>query len=202
MIAIMDYGIGNLGSIKNALDYLGYESVITNDRATILNADHVILPGVGAFSDAINTFKSYGFDTILNELILKNTPVLGICVGMQLLFDKSYEFGTHKGLEILRGEFDIFKSNSKEDKIPQIGWNQIEVIKENPLLKDVNLKDVYFVHSYYLTNDDIENAIAKTTYAGITYTSAVRKGSLYAVQFHPEKSGVVGLQILKNFCNL
>lgn len=202
MIAIMDYGIGNLGSIKNALDYLGYESVITNDRATILNADHVILPGVGAFSDAINTFKSYGFDTVLNELILKNTPVLGICVGMQLLFDKSYEFGTHKGLEILRGEFDIFKSNSKEDKIPQIGWNQIEVIKENPLLKDVNLKDVYFVHSYYLTNDDIENAIAKTTYAGITYTSAVRKGSLYAVQFHPEKSGVVGLQILKNFCNL
>lgn len=202
MIAIMDYGIGNLGSIKNAFDYLGYEAIITNDKDKILSADKVILPGVGAFYDAITTFKSYGFDQVLNELIKKNTPVLGICVGMQLLFDKSYEFGNHDGLQILRGEFEIFKSNKKEDKIPQIGWNQIEVIKENPLLKDVNLKDVYFVHSYYLTKDDMENAIAKTNYAGVTYTSAVRKGNLYAVQFHPEKSGVVGLQILKNFCNL
>ena len=202
MIAIMDYGIGNLGSIKNALDYLGYPATITNDKDIILSADKVILPGVGAFNDAITTFKSYGFEEVVKKLIEKNTPILGICVGMQLLFDLSHEFGTHKGLGLLRGEFEIFKSNKKEDKIPQIGWNQIEVIKENPLLKDVNLKDVYFVHSYYLTHDDIENAIAKTTYAGITYTSAVRKGNLYAVQFHPEKSGMVGLQILKNFCNL
>ena len=202
MIAIMDYGIGNLGSIKNAFDYLNEEAIITSDKELILNADRVILPGVGAFGDAIDTFIKVGFDKVLNELIKKNTPVLGICVGMQLLFEYSTEFGKHKGLDLLKGQIVEFQNPDNKYKIPQIGWNQIEVVKENKLLEGVNLKDVYFVHSYYLTGASSDNVLALTNYAGVTYCSAVRKGNLYAVQFHPEKSGAVGLQILKNFCKL
>ena len=202
MIAIMDYGIGNLGSIKNAFDYLNEEAIITSDKDLILNADRVILPGVGAFGDAIDTFIKVGFDKVLNELIKKNTPVLGICVGMQLLFEYSLEFGHHNGLNLLKGQIVEFANPNNEYKIPQIGWNQIEVVKENKLLEGVNLKDVYFVHSYYLTGASSDNVLALTNYAGVTYCSAVRKGNLYAVQFHPEKSGAVGLQILKNFCKL
>lgn len=201
MIAIMDYGIGNLGSVKNALDYLGFDSIITSDKNVILNADKVILPGVGAFSDAINTFKKYGFDKVLSELIQKEKHILGICVGMQLLFDLDYEHGIHEGLKILRGEVVRFESNNNEYKIPQMGWNQIEVVKENKLLKGVDGKNVYFVHSYYVTNN-LEDVIAYTEYAGVKYASAVNRGNLYATQFHPEKSGEVGLKILKNFGEL
>ena len=201
MIAIMDYGIGNLGSVKNALDYLGFDSIITSDKNVILNADKVILPGVGAFSDAINTFKKYGFDKVLSELIQKEKPILGICVGMQLLFDLDYEHGIYEGLKILRGEVVKFESNNNEYKIPQMGWNQIEVVRENKLLKGVDGKNVYFVHSYYVTNN-LEDVIAYTEYAGVKYASAVNRGNLYATQFHPEKSGEVGLKILKNFGEL
>lgn len=201
MIAIIDYGIGNLGSVKNALDYLNIENVITSDKNVILNADKVILPGVGAFGDAINTFNSLGLDKVIDELVKNNTPILGICVGMQMLFKGSHEYGYHEGLGILNGEIVKFSTDT-EDKIPQIGWNQIKVTRENKLLKGVDNKDLYFVHSYYLTNDDDEAAIAKTTYAGVTYTSAVNKGNIYATQFHPEKSGNVGLQILRNFGDL
>lgn len=202
MIAIMNYGIGNLFSVKNALDYLGYESVITSDKDEILKADKVILPGVGAFEDAINTFKKYGFDEVLNELIKKNTYVLGICVGMQLLFERSYEYGTHDGLKIVDGEMVKFDSyvDGKKYPVPHMGWNQIKVTKDNELLKGVDLKDVYFVHSYHGTKSSCE--IASTNYAGIDFPSAVRKGNVFGVQFHPEKSGEVGLQILKNFGEL
>ena len=141
MIAIMDYGIGNLGSVKNAFDYLGFESHITSDINEILNADKVILPGVGAFKDAIDTFKKYGFDKVIAELIKKNTPILGICVGMQMLFEKDYEYGIHDGLGILKGEVVKFDSNNGEFKIPQMGWNQVHVTKENPLLKGIDGKD-------------------------------------------------------------
>lgn len=202
MIAIMDYGIGNLGSIKNAFDYLNEEAIITSNKDEILKADRVILPGVGAFGDAIDTFNKVGFNLVLNELIKKNTPILGICVGMQLLFEYSLEFGKHQGLGLLKGKIVEFENPNNEYKIPEIGWNQIEVVKENKLLEGVNLKDVYFVHSYYLTDEDKDCRLALTNYAGKTYCSAVRKGNLYAVQFHPEKSGSVGLQILKNFCKL
>lgn len=204
MIAIINYGIGNLASVKNALDSLGYENVITSDRDVILNADKVILPGVGAFADAINTFKSLGFDKVLNEVIAKNTPILGICVGMQMLFERSYEFGVHEGLGIFKGEivrFSDVDSNGKKYKIPHMGWNQLEVLDDNPLLKGVDKKYVYFVHSYYL-KDDTSDIIAKTDYAGAHYGCAVRKNNIYAVQFHPEKSGDVGLAILKNFGEL
>ena len=151
MIAIMDYGIGNLGSVKNAFDYLGFESHITSDINEILNADKVILPGVGAFKDAIDTFKKYGFDKVIDELIKKNTPILGICVGMQMLFEKDYEYGIHDGLGILKGEVVKFDSNNGEFKIPQMGWNQVHVTKNNPLLNGIDGKDLYFVHSYYVT---------------------------------------------------
>ena len=201
MIAIMDYGIGNLGSVKNAFDYLGFESHITSDINEILNADKVILPGVGAFKDAIDTFKKYGFDKVIDELIKKNTPILGICVGMQMLFEKDYEYGIHDGLGILKGEVVKFDSNNGEFKIPQMGWNQVHVTKDNPLLKGIDGKDLYFVHSYYVTKN-VEDTIAFTEYANVKYTCAVQKGNLFATQFHPEKSGEVGLKILKNFGEL
>ena len=200
MIAIIDYGIGNLGSVKNALDYLKIDNVITSDKEVILNADKVILPGVGAFKEAIDTFRQRGFEEVLNKVIESKKPVLGICVGMQMLFEYSYEFGKHKGLGIMKGEIVKFDSLNKY-KIPHMGWNQIEVLDDNPLLKGMNKKDVYFVHSYYVTGNT-DDTIATTTYAGVTYTSAVHKGSLYATQFHPEKSGDVGLEILKNFGEL
>lgn len=202
MIAVIDYGIGNLGSVKNALDYLGLENIITSDKEQILSADKVILPGVGAFGDAIDTFRNRGFEPVLNEFIKTGKPVLGICVGMQMLFEYSNEFGRHKGLGIMKGEivkFDESKDNSY--KIPHMGWNQIEVVSDNPLLKGIDGKDVYFVHSYYLTGND-ENIIAYTTYAGVKYGSAVKKDNVYACQFHPEKSGETGLQILRNFGEL
>lgn len=204
MIAIMNYGIGNLGSVKNALDYLGFDSVITSDKNEILSADKVILPGVGAFNDAMETFKSYGFIEVVDELMKKNTPILGICVGMQMLFEESEEYGIHKGLGLLKGRIVKFDSNANgvTYKIPQIGWNQIKVTQANKLLDGLDNKEVYFVHSYYLSNPDLNDVISTTEYAGITYGSAVRKGNLYATQFHPEKSGEVGLQILKNFCCL
>ena len=200
MIAIIDYGIGNLGSVKNALDYLGFDNVITSDKDVILNADKVILPGVGAFSDAINTFRERGFEEILNKVIENNKPVLGICVGMQMLFEYSYEYGKHKGLGIMKGEIIKFETHNKY-KIPHMGWNQINVLDDNPLLKNMNGKDVYFVHSYYLPYPN-DYAIATTEYADTKYVSAVRKNNVYACQFHPEKSGDVGLQILKNFGDL
>jgi glutamine amidotransferase len=202
MIAIMDYGIGNLGSVKNALDHLGLDNVITSDKNIILSADKIILPGVGAFSDAINTFKKYGFDKVINEAIKKNTPILGICVGMQMLFERDYEYGVHDGLGILEGE--IIRFNDVVDgvkyKIPHMGWNQIKVIDDNPLLKGLDGKYVYFVHSYYCPKS--KDASALTTYAGVEYVSVVRRGNVYATQFHPEKSGNVGLEILKNFGEL
>ena len=202
MIAIIDYGIGNLGSVKNALDYLGLDSKITSDKSEILNADRLILPGVGAFQDAIDTFRARGFEEVLNEFIKTGKPVLGICVGMQMLFEYSNEFGRHKGLGLMKGEIIKFEdSKDNSYKIPQMGWNQIEVVDDNPLLKGLNGKDVYFVHSYHLTGND-ENIIAYTTYANVRYGSAVRKNNIYACQFHPEKSGEVGLQILRNFGEL
>ena len=202
MIAVIDYGIGNLGSVKNALDYLGLDNIITSDKNIILSADKVILPGVGAFQDAIDTFRARGFEPVLNEFIKTGKPVLGICVGMQMLFEYSNEFGRHKGLGIMKGEIIKFKeSKDNSYKIPQMGWNQIEVVKDNPLLKELNGSDVYFVHSYHLTGND-ENIIAYTEYAGVKYGSAVRKDNVYACQFHPEKSGEVGLKILRNFGEL
>ncbi len=198
MIAIIDYGVGNLGSVLNAFKYLGYEAIITSNKEDILKADKVVLPGVGAFSDAMNAFKARDFESVIHEVVDKGTPVLGICVGMQMLFEKSFEYGIHDGLGFLKG--NIIKFDDNGFKVPQIGWNQIKVIKDNPLLKGLDNKYVYFVHSYHL--DESEYAIAVTEYANRVYPSAINYKNIYATQFHPEKSGEVGLQILKNFGEL
>lgn len=198
MIAIIDYGVGNLGSVKNALDYLNLESVITSNKEIILSADKVILPGVGAFEDAMNAFLKLKLDEVIFECIKLNKPILGICVGMQMMFEYSYEYGKHKGLGLFKG--NIIKFDDSNFKVPHMGWNNIEVVKENKLLNDLNEEFVYFVHSYHL--DESEYAIAYTEYANVKYPCAVSKDNIYAVQFHPEKSGDVGLQILKNFGDL
>lgn len=200
MIAIIDYGIGNLQSVLNAFLSLGFEAKITSNPDEILAADKVVLPGVGAFGDAIDTFRARGFEPVINKLVENNTPLLGICVGMQMLFDISYEYGVHKGLGLLTGQIKRFEDNHL--KVPQIGWNTLEIVKDSPLLKGIsNNSYVYFVHSYRLSAADLNDVVAFTDY-GVRYGVMVQKNNVYGVQFHPEKSGEVGLQILKNFGEL
>ena len=198
MIAIIDYGVGNLGSVLNAFKYLGYDCVVTSNKEEILNADKVVLPGVGAFKDAMDAFREKGFVDVINKVIENNKPILGICVGMQMLFEYSYEYGKHEGLGIFKG--NIIKFDDSNYKVPQIGWNQIKVKDDNKLLKGLDGKYVYFVHSYHVDNS--EYTISETEYANCIYPSAVNYKNIYATQFHPEKSGEVGLQILKNFGEL
>ena len=198
MIAIIDYGVGNLGSVLNAFKYLGYDCVVTSNKEEILNADKVVLPGVGAFKDAMDAFREKGFVDVINKVIENNKPILGICVGMQMLFEYSYEYGKHEGLGIFKG--NIIKFDDSNYKVPQIGWNQIKVKNDNKLLKGLDGKYVYFVHSYHVDNS--EYSISETEYANSIYPSAVNYKNIYATQFHPEKSGEVGLQILKNFGEL
>ena len=200
MIAIIDYGIGNLHSVLNAFKTIGYDACVTSDKDVILSADKVVLPGVGAFGDAIDTCRARGFEPVINKLVENNTPLLGICVGMQMLFDISYEYGVHKGLGLLTGQIKRFEDNHL--KVPQIGWNTLEIVKDSPLLKGIpNNSYVYFVHSYRLSAADLNDVVAFTDY-GVRYGVMVQKNNVYGVQFHPEKSGEVGLQILKNFGEL
>ena len=203
-IAIIDYGMGNLKSVKKACTALDFKAEITAEPEAILKADQVILPGVGAFRDAIYTLNETGFSEAIREVVKKGTPLLGICLGMQLLFDKSYEYGAHEGLGLLPGEIVRFKkehmieANGERLKVPHMGWNNLEIVKPEPLFKGIaNGSSVYFVHSYYLeTTADIVNAY--TTY-GNRIAVAAQKDNIFATQFHPEKSGPIGLQILKNF---
>lgn len=207
MITIIDYGMGNLKSVKKAFEYLGFETQITQDPDILIKADHIVLPGVGAFKDAISTLNRTGFSDAIKESSKKGIPILGICLGMQLMFEKSYEYGEHDGLKLLKGEIVHFKKedmvNKNGDilKVPHMGWNDLEIIKQEPLLNGIkDRSSVYFVHSYYLeTSEDIVSAM--TTY-GKRIAVAVQKDNIFAVQFHPEKSGSVGLKILKNFENI
>ena len=202
MIAIIDYGVGNLFSLVSSFKAIGADTVITGDIETIKKADKLILPGVGAFGDAIKKLRETSLDKVLIEQAKNGKPVMGICLGMQMLFEKSYEYGEHKGLGLLKGEVVPMENRLPENlKIPHIGWNALIFKKENPLFKYINNGDcVYFVHSYYA--EGCEDSLLATAEYGKELTAAVAKGNIYGCQFHPEKSGNVGLNILKAFCEM
>ena len=201
MIAIIDYDAGNLKSVEKALKSLNQEVIVSRDSSEILQADKVILPGVGAFGDAMNNLDKFGLVDTIKEVTCKNTPFLGICLGLQLLFDKSDETPGAEGLGILKGE--ILRIPPKEGlKIPHMGWNNIKVKEDSRLFKGLPENPyVYFVHSYYLQADD-EDIVAATTEYGVKIHAAVEKDNIFACQFHPEKSSKYGLKILENFAKL
>ena len=202
MLAIVDYGVGNLFSLCSSLKSLNQPAVITSDPKEISAADRVILPGVGAFGDAAEKLRNTRLDTVVREQAESGKPLLGICLGMQLLFEKSYEFGEHAGLGLLRGNIVPMKGTIPEGlKIPQMGWNSLTLRRSHPLLRDIKDGDcVYFVHSYYADGCD-DSLIASCDY-GREITAAVASGNVMGCQFHPEKSGKVGLSILKAFCEV
>ncbi len=202
MIAIIDYDAGNIKSVEKALHFLGEEVEITRDKDKIRNADKVILPGVGNFGDAMENLKKYELIDVIHEVVDKGTPFLGICVGLQLLFERSDESDGVSGLGILKGEIIRIPDNNGELKIPQIGWNTIQLQRNCKLFEGMEDNSyVYFVHSYYLKATD-ESIVTATTEYGTLIHAAVQKDNVYACQFHPEKSSDVGLRILKNFATL
>jgi glutamine amidotransferase len=197
MIALIDYGIGNLRSVEKALGAVGAEVLLTSDPAAILAADKVVLPGVGAFGDGLAGLAARGLIEPLNELVRRGTPLLGICLGMQLLFETSDEMGEYRGLGFLPGQVRRFPAGTL--KIPQTGWNQLVPRRPSAILRGLAAGSyAYFNHSYYCDPTDESDVLATTEY-GIDYASVVGRGRLYGVQFHPEKSQAVGLRILSNF---
>lgn len=202
MIAIIDYGVGNLFSVKSSFAAIGAEAVVTSDPEVIRAADRILLPGVGAYRDAAQKLRESGMGDLVREQAASGKPVMGICLGMQLLFEKSYEFGEYEGLGLLKGSVRPIRDVAPADyKVPHIGWNALNLQKSHPLLKYVLEGDcVYFVHSYYAT--DCADAVIATTEYGAPITAAVAQGNVCGCQFHPEKSGMVGLSILKAFCEL
>ena len=202
MIAVVDYGVGNLFSLVSSLKAVGADVVVSGDAKVIASADKIVLPGVGAFGDAVNKLKESKLFDVVKAQAEKGVPLLGICLGMQLLFEKSYEFGEFEGLGLIKGEICPIKPDiPSELKIPHIGWNSLKIIKKDGIFKDVNDGDhVYFVHSFYGKN--CEQFISSTTEYGTTITASVSDKNVYGCQFHPEKSGTVGLKILKAFCEL
>lgn len=198
MIAILDYDAGNIKSVEKALQFLGEETVLTRDRDTILSADHVILPGVGAFGDAMANLEKYGLVEVIHEVVKQQIPFLGICLGLQLLFESSEETPGVEGLGILKGK--ILRIPETEGlKIPHMGWNSLHLQNQGRLF--VNIPEdtyVYFVHSYYLQAKD-PKIVAATAEYGVTIHASVEKENVFACQFHPEKSSKTGLAILKNF---
>lgn len=203
MIAIVDYGVGNLFSLKSSFKQIGADTIITPDPDIIKKADKILLPGVGAFGDAAEKLKNTGLGNLIIDEVKKGKPLLGICLGMQLLFEKSYEYGEHEGLGLIKGEIKpIGDVIPKDLKIPHIGWNALNFKGDvSPIFKNIKDGDfVYFVHSYYGTNCK-ENTVATTEY-GADLTASVQNKNVYGCQFHPEKSGNVGLDILRGFCDL
>ncbi|MCF2555364.1 imidazole glycerol phosphate synthase subunit HisH [Faecalicatena contorta] len=201
MIAIIDYDAGNIKSVEKALVLLGQDVVITRDRDTILAADKVILPGVGAFGDAMGKIRQYGLESVIHEVVEKKTPFLGICLGLQLLFERSDETPGVEGLGILKGEI-LRIPDCPGLKIPHMGWNSLEFQNEGRLFKGLPEQPyVYFVHSYYLKAEDEAIVTATTEYSTHIHAS-VEKDNVFACQFHPEKSSDVGLKILRNFVEL
>lgn len=199
MIAVIDYGVGNLFSLTSSLRAIGAECVVTGDAEEIKRADKIILPGVGAFEDAKKKLSESGLDKIVVDEVGCGKKIFGICLGMQMLFERSFEYGEHEGLGLLKGDVIAMEGViPKELKIPHIGWNSLHIVKEHPIFKYVKENDyVYFVHSYFASGCD-ESLLASTEY-GAPLTAAVALGNVSGTQFHPEKSGDVGLSILKAF---
>lgn len=202
MLAIIDYGVGNLFSLQCSLKKIGVEAVVTKDADVIKNADRIILPGVGAFGDAAEKLRATGLVDVIKEQAQSGKPFLGICLGMQLLFDKGYEYGEHDGLGFIKGNVIPLEGKiPAELNIPHMGWNALSLDKNCPLFKYIEDGDcVYFVHSYFAT--DCNESVVATAEYGIPVTAAVCKGNIFGCQFHPEKSGETGLKILKAFCEI
>jgi glutamine amidotransferase len=197
MIAIINYGVGNLRSVEKAFEAVGKSALVTGDAGAIREAERLVLPGVGAFGECARRLRDSSLDELVLEAAEQNKPVLGLCVGLQLMFDEGFEFGTHKGLGLMRGRIVRFAESGP--RVPQIGWNQIENVKLHPLLEGLeNGTYFYFVHSYRIETGDEEIVMAETEY-GVRYPSICAQGSVCGVQFHPEKSQTAGLRLLANF---
>lgn len=201
MTAIIDYDAGNIKSVEKALQALGEDAIITREREKILNADRVVLPGVGAFGDAMDKLRAYGLEEIIHQVVDKGIPFLGICLGLQLLFEKSEESEGVRGLGLLKGEI-LRIPESEGLKIPHIGWNSLKFPNKGRLFEGIPEESyVYFVHSYYLKAED-ESIVKASTQYGTLIHASVEKDNIFACQFHPEKSSEVGLKILKNFISI
>ncbi len=201
MVAIIDYDAGNLGSVEKAVRHLGKEAEITRDPKILLEADHVILPGVGSFADAMEKLIRYDLPNVISKILQKETPFLGICLGEQLLFEGSEESPGVPGLSILPGRCRLFPKKEGM-KVPQIGWNALHICRDDPILAGIPEGSfVYFVHSYYVESADPGLVVATTDYSAVAHVIVARR-NLYGLQFHPEKSGGVGLTILRNFLEL
>ena len=204
MIAIIDYGVGNLFSLTASLRYLGIEAEVTAIAERVRQADKLILPGVGAFADARAKLDATGLTPVIREEVFSGKPLLGICLGMQMLFDVSYEYGVHSGLGFVPGEVRSLTKDLDDIgvslKVPEMGWNSLKILKDDPILKYNSDGDyVYYVHSYYVP--EAEHTLASSAY-GVSVSGVVREGKVYGTQFHPEKSGPVGLKILRAFDEL
>ena len=200
MVGIIDYGVGNLFSLRSSFKAIGQEAFVSGDPAELAKADRLVLPGVGAFEDAANKLRSTGLDGFVRDQAAAGKPLLGICLGMQLLFEKSFEYGEHEGLGLLKGQVVPMEGRIPQDlKIPHMGWNKLK-IRSGKLLQNVAGQYVYFVHSYFA--DGCEESLAAVTEYGISITAAVEQGNVFGCQFHPEKSGSVGLNILRTFCEI
>jgi len=202
MIAIIDYEMGNLRSVQKGFETVGYEAVVTRDPVVIDRASHVVLPGVGAFGDCVTNLTQFGLVEPLRRSISQGKPFLGICLGLQVLFTESEEFGSHQGLDIFKGKvrrFSFSEHEAKGFKIPHMGWNSIHIRNPSPLLKEIQPGSyVYFVHSYYVEPVETKVICTETTY-GVPFVSSVAQDNIFACQFHPEKSQRIGLQLLRNF---
>lgn len=206
MIAIIDYGMGNLRSVQKGFEQVGFPAEITSDPAALLGADKIVLPGVGAFRDCISNLEQGGFVEPILKIIAEGRPFLGICLGLQLLFTESEEFGIHKGLGVIPGRVMRFPDGMVEQgeklPVPHMGWNQISLRQPSPLFDGIdNGSNVYFVHSYYVKPED-PTVVAATCNYGIEFCAAIRHDNVMATQFHPEKSQGIGLKMLKNFAEM
>ncbi len=202
-VLIIDYGMSNLGSVRRALEECGADVIISDNPNDLKLAERIILPGVGAFGDGMKNLREKDWiNRIKEEVFSNNIPLLGICLGMQLLADKGYEGGEYEGLGLIPGEVKILQPNSKGERIPHIGWNEVNRVTSNILLEDItDGSDFYFVHNYYFEAKNTENIIAYTPYCG-KFASVINAGNVYGTQFHPEKSIPAGFKLLKNFINL